>query len=398
MPKILMNDRAVAGLKPTPGQQVNYFDRGRPGFGVRVSPAGTKTFFVFYRVKGKLKNASLGTYPDTPLATARERATAATEKADDGVDVVDEAREKRKHTWDTVGAEYIVQHAKRRKRSWAEDDRNLRHQFPEWAGRPISSIRRQHVRALVEAIVDRGAPIRANRILALIRKILNFAVDREYVETNVAARMAPPSPESSRERVLTEPEIRRLWTYLEAPPDSELPATDQRRRTLLLASLKLRLITAQRDIEVVSLRWSDIDGAWWTIPAAIAKNKLGHRVPLSNMALALLEKLRPSAGEDYVFEGIRGKRWRRNALVGAGLTDVRPHDLRRTAATMMTSGGVPRFDVSKVLNHVEKGVTAVYDRSAYDGEKQRALNWWAAKLQAVIAGTSNKVLPFTRSA
>jgi integrase len=68
----------------------------------------------------------------------------------------------------------------------------------------------------------------------------------------------------------------------------------------------------------------------------------------------------------------------------AGVEDFDPHDLRRTAASNMTSMGIPRLVVSKILNHAEKGVTAVYDRHSYDAEKRHALDAWAAKLQQIL--------------
>jgi integrase len=77
-----------------------------------------------------------------------------------------------------------------------------------------------------------------------------------------------------------------------------------------------------------------------------------------------------------------------------GLDDVTPHDLRRTAASGMTSLGINRLTVSKILNHVETGVTAVYDRHGYDAEKRHALEVWATRLEEIITGkpaTSNVV-------
>jgi len=85
-------------------------------------------------------------------------------------------------------------------------------------------------------------------------------------------------------------------------------------------------------------------------------------------------------------------------LEGLEVNDVRPHDFRRTAASVMASGGVPRLTISKILNHVETGVTAIYDRHSYDPEKKAALSWWGAKLDALIAGKRSRLLPFARGA
>jgi len=162
--------------------------------------------------------------------------------------------------------------------------------------------------------------------------------------------------------------------------------------------LKLRLITAQRGGEVVNMRWADVDlkAGWWTIPAEHAKNKLPHRVPLTAMAVKILKPLRRRASKDtvYTFEGIRGARHRRGLLDGLPVADVRPHDFRRTAASLMAAGGVPRLTIAKILNHVDATVTAIYDRHSYDPEKQAALAWWDAKLAAIVTNHAGKVLPF----
>jgi integrase len=164
-------------------------------------------------------------------------------------------------------------------------------------------------------------------------------------------------------------------------------------------ALKLLLVTAQRKGEVISARWEDIDiaGAWWTIPAERSKNGLPHRVPLSRLAISLLNDARQLTGEEkstWVFPSPKKEHMGPTALDHAvrrrieevGLTDFTPHDLRRTAASYMTSIGVPRLVVSKLLNHVEQGVTAVYDRHSYDTDKRDALARWDRKLLEIIVG------------
>ena len=150
------------------------------------------------------------------------------------------------------------------------------------------------------------------------------------------------------------------------------------------------------------MRWQDVDLAtgWWTIPAGVSKNKLQHRVPLTASVVALLRTLRPAdpTGTDYVLAGGRGKRQQSEAAARFGVKDFRGHDMRRTAASYMASGGVPRLTISKILNHVETGVTAVYDRHSYDAEKKAALDWWAVKLTAILEDADvGKVLPFART-
>lgn len=401
MPIIRLNDRSLAALKAPATDRVEYFDRTLPGFGVRVGAGGRKTFIVFYRVPGRrtLRRQSLGKYPQTSLATARKAAQNAMQKATVGRDTATEQHVAKQHTFDALAALYLEKHAKRKKRSWPADARMIRQELDVWAGRPVTALRRQDVHDLLDGIVDRGAPILANRVLSLVSKILNFGLNLDgWIEANVAAKIPKPSPEQSRTRVLSEAELRATWAHLDQKPPKAMPAVDRRRWELARAALKLRLVTAQRGKEVLSMRVEDLDGAWWTIPADVAKNKLPHRVYLSKPALAIVKGLRGTENTGHLFVGIRGASKRRGALDDLDVPDIRPHDFRRTAATMMASGGVPRLVISKILNHVDPSVTGIYDRASYDAEKQSALTWWATKLDAIIKGKRSTVLPFSKSA
>ena len=145
----------------------------------------------------------------------------------------------------------------------------------------------------------------------------------------------------------------------------------------------------------------DLNTGWWTIAAEARKNGLAHPVPLSPQALAILKALK--AQEDrrlttqknatpslLVLTGARGKRQQAEAAATLGIENFRGHDLRRTAASLMAGSGVPRLVISKILNHVETGVTAIYDRHGYDGEKKLALDGWARTLSAIIEKKDGK--------
>ena len=242
--------------------------------------------------------------------------------------------------------------------------------------------RGRDVRTLLETIAERPAPIMANRVLALIRKIFNVGIARDVVEFNPCAQIERPGKERQRDRVLTDEEIRTFWTKLGQEPAE------------IAAAFRLRLVTAQRGGEVFEMRWGDVDLAdrWWRIPGSDTKNGLPHRVPLIDLAIDILIALRSRVPKDtpastYVLAGARGKRQRSEASARVGLADFRGHDLRRTAASRMASAGVPRLVIGKVLNHAERGVTAVYDRHSYDAEKREALDTWCRHLNAILAQT-----------
>ena len=169
----------------------------------------------------------------------------------------------------------------------------------------------------------------------------------------------------------------------------------------------MRLLTAQRGGEVHRLRWQDLDldTNWWTIPAEFSKNGLPHRVPLSPPVVATIRghqrALRsatwvfPSLVHDQPVANIYSalKRVKERATVS-----FQPHDLRRTAASMMASAGVNRVVIGKILNHAEPGVTAVYDRHSYDAEKRQALETWASLLDDILRGQAKptRVVRFSR--
>jgi integrase len=141
------------------------------------------------------------------------------------------------------------------------------------------------------------------------------------------------------------------------------------------------------------MRWTDVDFSegYFTIPEERSKNGLSHRVPLSPQALALLERQRLLRSDSpWVFPNARGlgplagiqkaiQRVRRRAGI-----DLRGHDLRRTAASNLASMGIPRLVIARILNHVETGVTAVYDRHSYDREKREALDVWERRLAEIV--------------
>jgi integrase len=293
-------------------------------------------------------------------------------------------------TFARVAREYLDRHAKPKKRSWREDERILiANVLPRWRARRARDITARDVRRLLDAIVDRGAPIQANRTFALVRRIFNWAAapDRALVPQshNPCRGLERPAFERQRERVLSAAELRAVWKAL----DAENAAT--------AALFKLYLLTAQRDGELRTMAWADLDldAGWWTIPGERSKNKRGHRVPLSPPAVDLLRELADwcTGTSPWVFptprrsaSGYRERVYKAVARIrrASGVTDFTPHDLRRTAASQMTSMGIPRLTVSKLLNHAERGVTAVYDRYGYDREKQEAVDAWARRLEKII--------------
>jgi integrase len=346
---------------------------------------------VLYRHAGRLRRLSIGTYPPWTLADAREAALKALRDASKGKDpAAEKKRERAAETFGELAEAYIERWAKPRKKSWREDERIIKaNLLPRFKHTRAKDVTRAEVRLMLEEIAENG-PIMANRVLACLRKVYNWAISQDLVGANPCTALSRPAPEQRRDRVLTEKEIKRVWKAMDAEPVE------------LGGLFALRLITAQRGAEVSTMRWGDVDGQWWTIPAERSKNKLPHRVWLSAPAVGILERIRAVRSESknprrrespYVFqnrlrpeEPIHELQKVFQRIRKASGVDFTAHDLRRTAASLMTGMGISRLVVGKILNHAEPGVTAVYDRHAYDSEKQAALKRWADRLEEIITG------------
>ena len=405
-----LTDFQVHNLKAGPKRYIEWEPHG---LGVRVTPKGVKSFVFVYRFGGKLRMMTLRneagkiTYPAITLAEARKAHRHAQDKLDKGVDpaakaITEREAERKAPTVAGLVDQYIERWAKPRKKSWKVDLRILEKDvLPDWGQRKAKDITRRDVKALLSKVLDRGAPIGANRLLALLRKMFNYAVDElEIITTSPCLKIKAPAPENRRDRVFTTDEISAFWIGLDRAKMAE--------GTKLI--LKMQLVTGQRKGEIVSAAWEEIDltDKWWTIPPEKAKNKMAHRVPLAPLALELLQAAESLSGSSpWVFPSPRtGKHitpeavdhaLRRPGLEALGFRFV-PHDLRRTAASLMTGMGISRLVVSKILNHVERGITAVYDRHSYDLEKRQALEAWAHKLKNIVEETESNVVPMVRQA
>jgi integrase len=404
--KKALTDRTIKAMRPPADGRIDVWDDTVSGFGLRVSSTGRKTWVLMYRRNGVLRRYTLGIYPTLGLADAREKARDALRDVAHGGDpATEKIAERRAETFADLAHEYVERHAKK-KRSGREDIRILygsphkkktgkRPHEPlvkRWGAMKVKDISRRDVRKLLEEIADR-APIMANRTLALVRKMFNFGIERDWVEANPCQMIKRLAPERQRDRVLSEDEIRKFWKAL----DDEQP--------IIAGLFRLRLLTAQRGGEVHGASWDEMEltTGWWTIPAERSKNGLAHRVPLSSQALKVLKDLKAQAEESpWVFPSTRKAgphiahaQKAIERVVDRSKVEFRGHDLRRTAASLMVGAGVPRLVVSKILNHAETGVTAVYDRHSYDAEKRAALDFWGKRVEAIIANKRDaRVLTF----
>jgi integrase len=248
-----------------------------------------------------------------------------------------------------------------------------------WQDRKITEIRRADIIALLDDTVDRGAPIIANRTLAVLRKLFNWTIERDLIEASPCAGVRPPAEEKSRDRVLSDDELRKVWKATEelGSPFGNI--------------IQLLILTGQRRDEVGAMEWSEIDleKGLWTLPRGRVKNDSGHEVPLSPTAVRIIQKLRHISGSKFVFTTngkapVSGYTKAKNAIVEkSGVHEWRIHDLRRTVATGLARLGIALPVIERILNHVSGsfgGIVGVYQRHDYAAEKRAALDSWARQL------------------
>jgi integrase len=391
-----LTDLTVRKLRPK-NVQFEVMDSGNRGFGIRVSPGGTRTWIYRYRFGGTIRRVSLGTYSEIGLEEAKARYADAVKLHRQQIDpgALKQEKQRKELEAPTVGMlanEYLERWAKPRKRSWQEDKRILEKDVvPRWGGLKAKTIRKRDVIALLDGIVDRGAPIQANRTLACVRRMFNFAAEKDLIDASPCAGIKAPSAENQRDCVLGEKEIWLFWTNLNTAPMS----------LQIRLALRLQLVTAQRKGEVITMEWRDLDleSGVWTIPKEKAKNKIANRVPLSPIALGIIRDLKALAnGSTWVFSSrgqsghVRGDSINEalaRSLDHIGVGNFVPHDLRRTASTYLSALGTPRLVLDKILNHVDRSTTSPYDQHTYDGEKRAALELWARRLVEIVEGTAS---------
>lgn len=373
-------------------RRIEFSDTVKPGLVLRVSGNGSKTFAFRYRVNGKSKRFTIGRYPTISLSKARTLAEELYIKSMQEIDPQKEKLEARNRTIITISdlaESYKKRHLPKLKYSTQKDYIRRIDNFilPKLGNIEAGSLKRFQIIEFLEDIAE-DAPIHSNRIRGILSSMYGFALQKALCEYNPVSTVRPIGKESSRDRVYTEDEINKLWEAfeLEVEPFESL--------------FKMLLITGQRLGETRRMKWEHIKNRVWIIPAKENKASRTHYLPLSSLALSILENMKSINGNsEYVFEspvrtgkpisspGYPAKRVRESS----GVNGFRVHDLRRTAASYMAKDGVNRTILGKILNH--KGlagdnlITSVYDRHDYMVEKRNALENWGYLLHSILDNT-----------
>jgi integrase len=370
--------------------QIDVWERGKtPGFGVRVSKGGTKTFILLYRHRGRPRRLSLGRWPVVSLATARQKARAALQTLDAGADPAIGHRpdDNPSFRFDAVVKAFVQRHCLQRNRpSTAKETQRLltTHFVNAWGQRDIRDLRQSDINQVIDRLVEDGRPSEANHAVGVIKTLFSWCFDRDLLDVNPAAKIKKPAKHGKRSRSLSEPELRTLWR---AASGEGYPFG---------AVVQLLILTAQRRGEVAQMQWPQVElnARVWTIPANVSKNGREHVLPLSDAAMEVLQSV-PRLNDTFVFpargndeaivSGFTKPKRRLEAAIGAD--DWTLHDLRRTAATHLARLGTPPHVIERILNHVSgsfAGVAGVYNRHAYIEEMRAALQRWGEWLRRPI--------------
>jgi integrase len=364
------------------------WDKRTRGLCLKVYPSGRRAWYCVYRKAGRAEWLHVGDASTIPLVDARRRMQRVAVQVSDGKDPVAERRAARVGTFAEVVERYFNEHAKRRNKSWAQSYALVRRfLLPRWGRMQPASITRSDVRAMMSSI---EAPVVCNQAIAAASAIFRWCVGMEIIAVNPCVGVAR-NPTKSRERILSDDEIKRFWTAFDTAG------------LVRGAALKLILLLGQRPGEICCMRREHIrDDGWWELPGTPVpdigwpgtKNGASHAVFLSPPARAIISELTDGeAGVGFVFATERG-----NAVDGLdrAMRDLcrsldvavpaRPHDLRRTFGSTVTGLGLGRQCMDRLLNHADHSIASVYDRHPYRRENQVAWERVAAHIVAIATG------------
>ena len=408
----------LASEAKTSGVKQRIADHEVKGLFLRITPSGAKSYVLRYSQEGRRGEAAIGDATAITLVAARAKAmdllNSLTLQGIDPVQAKQAAivaeRQRRNASFAALTEAYSKDAARRKRPRTLEYETWLleKHILPKLGQRPYAELRRSEIIAFIETIGDKTGQVTANRAHAVIRQILNYALKRDLIGANPALGIERMFPEVSRERILNESEMRKLWSFLEAARanSGEGLAPGQRlgERPVNIVSpavataLQLCLLTLQRSGEVAGARFEEF--SWkdrlWIIPADRMKGKRAHAVPLSGLAMERFQSAFKLAGGDIAFKDRSGEssvdpkrltRAMNRCCAHLGLLNAGPHDLRRTGRTMMTSEevGVSYEVAERVIAHLfGSAVSRVYDRNEYLREKRAALDRWEEVLRKIV--------------
>jgi integrase len=385
MPRRTLTDKSIAALKVA--KRVTIPDTKIAGLYVRVTPNGAKTFVAVARdPRGKQVWHTIGPCESVNLDDARTEAAKITQAIKKGRDTAGlQSYESVAEDWlkRHVDAKGLITH--RGKRRYL--DKQI---LPAWGSRDFTSIKRSDVAKLLDDIEDNSGPAAADAALAVVSSISNWFASRndDYVSPIVRGMRRTNPKERARKRILSDDELRLVWTQAEA-------------NGLFGALVRLLLLTGQRRTTVASMRWEDVsvDGTW-SIPNEGRQKGTGKELVLPQIALDIIKAQPRFASSPYVLSGrYAGTHYSNYGHAKATFDSKLPpmpqwglHDLRRTARSLMSRAGVLPHISERVLGHAQQGVEGIYDRHSYSEEKAHALKALAGLIENILSPPADKVV------
>lgn len=395
----MLTDTEIRKAKPE-AKAKRMFD-GR-GLYLEVSPAGGKWWRLKYRFGGKEKRLSLGTYPDTTLAEARDKREAARKLLAADVDPSEQRKaekaantERAANSFEALAREWFA----KRKRGWAENHsskifRRLEKDiFPWIGGRPINDITPPELLKVLRRIESRGALETAHRARATCGQVFRYAVATGRAERDPAADLqgALESVPKNHLASITDPKaIGELLRAIEGYQG------DYATRY----ALKLAPLVFTRPGELRGAEWSEIDleAAEWRIPAERMKMKAVHIVPLASQSVEILRELHAISGaRRFVFPSVRSPRrcMSENTItaalrrLGYSGKEMTGHGFRSMASTRLNEMGWNRDAIERQLAHAERDpVRAAYNYAEHLPERRRMMQAWADYLDGLKEGAT----------
>jgi integrase len=349
--RIRFTKTTVRALPIQSDRTLTYWDRDVVGLGLRISPAGSKVYFLQSRTRaGRAIKVTIGRADRITAEQARETARKHLAMLALGGDPAASLREARKaerdrreaptidRLWVLFEAGYLPAKRYQTRRAYASWYRL--HVRPALGRIKVADLSDHHIERLHRSVTEATGQSTANRVHAVLSSMLTFAVKRKLVAVNVARGAIERHHENGRERDLSDVELKSLIAHLTASPMLEARVVE------------ILISTGARKGEVLAMRWDDLSGAWWTVPASISKSRKAVRRPLNGTAREIVGKLERRGA--LVFQGLSESRldkWWQRERRAIGLDEVRLHDLRHVHASLAINAGASLASVGKLLGH-----------------------------------------------
>lgn len=334
-----------------------YSDDEVVGLKLVVGKTGRKYFWHRYRFRGRKRMIKLGEYPSVSVAQARQMVHDNKNMLGRDMDPADERNKRRKvPTLAEFAAETYLPYAKQHKKSWKDDESKIRRDIGAMLGKiPLTEIKTSDVMLLHSTIGNRCSPATANRYLALLSGIFSLAIKCEHIVRNPAKSVKKFKEADPRKRNLSGDELTRF-----------LEAVNVEAGMTAANAIILLLLTGLRRMELFSLRWQEVDLPSASCQLLDTKSGHGRTVVLNSLALDLLQKIKLDSEPScpWVFPAYRGDGhlidvrktlWR--AMARANISNLRPHDLRRSFGSLAVNAGVDLYQVKDLLGHSTIAVT-----------------------------------------